>query len=259
MATPIVNLAALEQIIEQTNRLFGSARPWWRGHGSQKWELKPRVFRRESGPTQDKPFSEHAIFTHFRDRAATRHANVPNLADHIGWLFLAQHYGLPTRLLDWTTSPLMALYFAVANSKRDGEPGHLYALSPGRLNKLTTKRDTERFSTLEPFVQQYALDAMGDTRKVYTERLPAAVAICTREVDVRMLVQQAAFTLHAEGTALTEIGGEKILARYEIPAASKKHVRDRMAWLGFRAATVYPDLENLAAELRAAEFLEKSV
>jgi hypothetical protein len=71
--------------------------------------------------------------------------------------------------------------------------------------------------------------------------------------------QQAAFTLHAESTALTEIKGDKILARYEIPAASKKDVRDRLAWLGFRTATVYPDLENLAAELRAAEFLHTRV
>ena len=69
-----------------------------------------------------------------------------------------------------------------------------------------------------------------------------------------MLVQQAAFTVHADGTPLTEIKGDKILCRYTIPAANKKDVRDRLAWLGLRAATVYPDLENLAAELRRAEF-----
>ncbi|MES2205614.1 MAG: FRG domain-containing protein [Pseudomonadota bacterium] len=42
----------------------------------------------------------------------------------------AQHYGLPTRLLDWTSSPLKALYFSVDNHKLDDMDGVIYGLTP---------------------------------------------------------------------------------------------------------------------------------
>src|SRR5262249_27965424 len=115
-------------------------------------------------------------------------------------------------------------------------------------------------STLEPVVQQHGLDAIGDTRKVHTDTLPPAIAICTREIDARMLVQQAVFTLHANDTPLPDIEtSAKFLTRFTIPSASKKNVRDRLACLGLRPASVFPDLEHLAAELRDAEFHDKAV
>jgi hypothetical protein len=254
----IVDIASLEAAIQHATKVFHGARPRWRGHGVENWELKAGVFRNDAGPKRSEPHNEHAIFTLFRDRAATRHTGHPELDDHIGWMFLAQHYGLPTRLLDWTASPLIGLYFAVANGEHDARPGHLYALSPGELNLATTRQDSERFSTLEPFVQQYALDAMGDTREVYDKRLPDAVAISTREIDARMLVQQSTFTLHANAKSLLDIrGNEHFLVGFTIPSASKKEVRDRLAWFGLRPASIFPDLEHLAAELRSAEFLAK--
>lgn len=61
--------------------------------------------------------------------------NPPDHDDFVGWVHLAQHYGLPTRLLDWTLSPLVALYFAVYNKERHAEPGCLWAMRGGLLNE----------------------------------------------------------------------------------------------------------------------------
>jgi hypothetical protein len=60
-------------------------------------------------------------------------AKTPDPDDYFGWLFLAQHYGLPTRLLDWSESPLVALYFAVTEGHEDHD-GCVWALWPGGLN-----------------------------------------------------------------------------------------------------------------------------
>jgi hypothetical protein len=259
-AQEILDLASLEKAIEHTDELFGHARPWWSGHGKQTWELIARVFRREAGADGNEPYRERELLTHFMDRAITRHTSCPDRTDLFGWMFLARHYGLPTRLLDWTASPLIALYFAVCDNKHDTEPGHLYALSPGRLNEATAEQNTERFSTMEPLVLQYALDAIGDTTKVYKDTLPTAISICTREIDARLVVQQSVFTLHADETALPKINGsQQFLKVFTIPTTAKQGLRNRLAWLGLRPADLFPDLEHLAAELREAKFHDSPV
>ena len=92
--------------------------------------LIPSVYRDDSrGPNY-----ESAMANRFAQRAPTRHANCPMKGDLAAWLFLMQHYRLPTRLLDWTEGPLIALFFAVEGEEDAEKDGVLWALEPFAMN-----------------------------------------------------------------------------------------------------------------------------
>src|SRR5437773_608578 len=79
--------------------------------------LVPRVLRSDR-------FNERFLAHTFRLRAGSRYSSCPPLDEYPRWLFLMQHYGLPTRLLDWTASPLVALFFAVEDGLSDPFAAH---------------------------------------------------------------------------------------------------------------------------------------
>jgi hypothetical protein len=77
-------------------------------------------------------FAESSMLKHFMLKTDTRAYNINSTLD---WLCLMQHHGIPTRLLDWTESILIALYFAV--KEKNTCDGYIFALNSSRLNEQT--------------------------------------------------------------------------------------------------------------------------
>ena len=178
--TSDITVEDLHQIIDicnPTNLGFGFDQPFWRGHGRSDWLLRPSVFRPDPRRPEVARYDKSALIGHFRVRAPTMAHKNTEPDDYFGWLFLAQHYGLPTRLLDWTESPLIALYFAVEENVEAAD-GCIWALNPVGLNSYFSTPGVRRFyntglaqiSDLE--VQKLAQGAIGPRLTDAASRLP---------------------------------------------------------------------------------------
>jgi hypothetical protein len=244
----IVDLASIEATMFELGTRFERSFPFWRGHADKGWLLRPRVFRpfrRPDGKVAN--YAESHMLWQFMMQGAPRHPVAPTWDDHLGWVLLAQHYGLPTRLLDWTRSPLTALFFAVEDEEMDDTDGCLWALWPSEVNQEQVKQSglvLPGQAVLKGMVDE-ALGSPGETP------LPAVLATIARQNDLRMMVQQSVFTVHSTGTDIQELAFAKlVLLQYVVPASHKMRLRSALTALGITRSMVYPDLSALAAEIQ---------
>ncbi|MCD6530855.1 FRG domain-containing protein, partial [bacterium] len=128
-------LKVFDEILKEDD--FITSELWFRGEPPDvNTPLTPSVWRYKY---KDLLYEyESQLYTKFYLKAPSRYINCPRSNEYYKWLFLMQHYGLPTRLLDWTESILVAVYFAIKYAKKydgDYEKAVIWALKPHRLNE----------------------------------------------------------------------------------------------------------------------------
>ena len=234
------NIADLTNSFELINQEF-SQRPWWRGHRDASWLLLPSLYRERR--------SEIGLTGRFRLTAKARYDKCPEPDDLFGWLFLMQHYRLPTRLLDWSESPLTALYFALVDSSANDKDAVLWALRPGELN-LQQLGDANLLTPENEATRKITRDAFNSAKTS-----DKTLAVMPMISDLRHMVQQSRVTIHGNNEPLDQMPGEKgFLSSIRIPADSKIRFRGILSLYGISRAELFPDLENLAKDIKSMTF-----
>ena len=254
----MTNTYTLTQISEVVEIGTSLSQSWFRGHSTVVGELTPGIFRPKYEHEMYRalrPDAESSVIESFKRQAPALTSKLPGPDDHVSWLFLMQHHGAPTRLLDWTKSVLVGLYFAV--NQHYSEDGELWALYPPALNVhngyfgLPLPRcKILRYLAAEP--------NHNNPQKLSEEFGLKDIPQYPHAVDPplhfsRMVAQLSAFTIHPrpkQGHTIPEImTEEKNLVRYIIPSDCKRKLISGLAALGITKVTLFPDLDSLSHDI----------
>lgn len=210
---------------------------WFRGQSQKDHKLLPSLYRKSTS------VSEMTLVKKFKQNATL--LVTTNYSEEFDWLFIMQHHGVPTRLLDWSESSLIALYFACVNS--DDKDGALWILLPVELNKHASIEPDETYDI--PGITELENYSPKSYHADRTNVMPPAAAITTRNTP-RMQAQQGTFTIfHKKRTEIESLGDKNHVWRYIIPADSKQNILKELKICGIDKFQLFPELSSIGETL----------
>jgi hypothetical protein len=160
------------------------------------------------------------------------------------WLTQAQHLGIPTRLLDWTLSSEIALYFAVSDNTCKNQDGDFWIFFVP--DKFNIHNQPEIISSIKPLQNDKDLfiSIPVHWNKNYEKNEPQR----------NMLSQQGKFFIRSLLQSLIPLEDEtffqKYLLRYKIPAANKNKILEELTQLNYSNHTIYKTVNKTMNDIK---------
>ncbi|MBM7408372.1 FRG domain-containing protein [Methanococcus maripaludis] len=252
----------------------------YRGQRNSNWHLYPSVFRLKEDSEDELIYNvcEHEFYKSVLEHNLPEFERQKCVFDRLA---LMQHYHIPTRLLDWTKNPLVALYFAVEECPEDGKvfvycPYRIYSSTDFEVKlfcdlfekhsnvvNVTDLKDIEFEG--KKLIQYYNFDDEG-TNGYFKSLLSGVLLIKPVITNNRLRVQQGFFSIH--GFKFEQLNdnlgilnfekitdhdlenSEEILATFIIPADKKKEIREELERLGIHDGTMFPELDKYGEYLK---------
>jgi hypothetical protein len=245
------NLTEFIQAVENASNTSGT-KLWYRGiSNNSTHRLSPGLYRHTGGLAFDELHKlEKRIISEFRYQSPPFSDRIPT--DDLELLFLMQHFGVPTRLLDWTENPLVALFFAVVHGyggAPDDEDAAVWALNPISMNEFALKHVSHKGGALQ------INDSSARGYRPESEDINAQpIAIYGVHNSPRIVSQRGVFVIFGSNLSPldenAELEAASALSKIEIPKGSRGALRSSLTSIGLTDSTVFPDLDGLAREIR---------
>jgi hypothetical protein len=259
---------------------------WFRGHSKSHYRLVPGALRditlitdgrgqpiregqmvRASGSHVTGIYPER-VLADFKRRAQPFIERSPT--SQFEWMFLAQHHGLPTRLLDWSTNALVALYFAMSRaSEADGDGsaackefvdqdryefrddgGAVFVIDPGAINSAIC--DVPDPIDVSAMADQWAhyLDPAMHVIEAYSP-----ICVNAPQISPRIRAQSGVFTLHGSNVWPLDYYDvlRPLITKIFIPYTATRAIKQSLAKIGITRSFILPDLDSIAYDVTVAE------
>ncbi|HSU55641.1 MAG TPA: FRG domain-containing protein [Candidatus Dormibacteraeota bacterium] len=209
---------------------------WYRGHANPDYILTPTLFRAPANVVKEKD-----LFNDYERSAARLMAKRDS-----DWelLFDMQHYGIPTRLLDWTEVLGVAIAFAMYDSKSDCQDSAIYILDPVSLNSKSGIDGIKRVPG----------DPGFEYKSIYWDNSPFAaiypIAIDPPLQSDRMFAQKATFTIHGRDPKSLGAQCPDSVQKVLLPSSAKPAAREFLEHAALDAYSIYPDIVGMARHIR---------
>ena len=231
---------------------------FYRGQGNKEWNLETSIFRKDILSSENGLLE---ILINNRPKIFNKCKN------SIEKLTLMQHYGSPTRLLDITTNPLVALYFACEdkNNKKDGIV-HIFEEdicgkkeNRAYIDIISNFAFFENNRTIEEFKDYLQNEGFFYKTAIINRALQQnKILLRSNKNNERIIAQQGNFYLFANSTEINEDKKDSIIKKrsFEIESDGailidkncKDSILEELNVIGIKKSVIYPELENYAEE-----------
>ncbi|QLG05642.1 FRG domain-containing protein [Bacillus velezensis] len=231
---PIERLSQFTEFVEALPKEFILSR------GQEKeYELLPGALRLDNN--KKRKYSRGSIQYFLNEFKVNCHNYVKqpiDIRDDYEWMVYAQHYGIPTKLLDFTHSHVVSLMFAVENSFHENEEcdAEVWFLNPLELNyKFASRSDINNISNGE---------------RINLDNFDGPIAFKARKLNERINAQNGLFVYFQDNCQpLSDLKDENIIRRLVIKGECKKDILSSLYSMGIGYTTLYPELESVTKDI----------
>jgi len=233
---------------------------WYRGCGEGSYNLIPSLFRHpDKTDINDLLVLESHLIGRFKQRSVPYQNR--ELRDDWENIFFMQHFGVPTRLLDWTENPYISLYFALTDAmKKNSTPktdAAIWILDPIAWNRKALHHigfSGEVLALGDPPLEAYKPLTSSSTNPNIMPSHP--VALYGTHNSPRIVAQRGVFTIFGkdispmEDIYISSDFPQDSLTKMIIPRAKIQSLLLSIISIGITDSVVFPDLDGLAKETK---------
>lgn len=240
-----------ELFAESWNEKLGRFRSRYafRGLSDSNYKLESRLARHGG----DFRKLEKHLLRNFKKYA---HRSVVEKDSIWNWLSVAQHYGLPTRLLDWTYSPFVAMHFATADIDAFNVDGVIWAVNYVKTHNILPEKLSRKLE--EEGANVFTVEMLFESIKSLTEledlsSHPFILFFEPPSIDDRIVNQFAFFSMSSDSRVVLNSWLEDKMdfwRKIVIPAELKWEIRDKLDQANITERVLFPGLDGLTKWLK---------